>query len=79
MTNSTKSAFCLFKLYYRPRSAENSFFSRYKSLGTTEVQKRKGVKCQLLVKVGPWLITPLQSMLLGALLSSGQSHVVEDS
>jgi hypothetical protein len=45
VTNSSKSAFCLFKL--QPR-----FFSRYKALGTPSEQ-RKGVKCKLLVKVGP--------------------------
>ncbi|ORX37984.1 Rad9-domain-containing protein [Kockovaella imperatae] len=43
VTNSTRSAFCLFKL--RP-----SFFCRYKALGAPSEQ-RKGVTCQLLVKV----------------------------
>lgn len=44
MTNSTKSAFCLFKL-------KPSFFCRFKALGDTTVSRRRGVKCQLLVKV----------------------------
>ena len=44
VTNSTKSAFCLFKL--KPK-----FFCRYRALGNNALQRR-GVKCQLLVKVG---------------------------
>jgi len=44
VTNANKSAFCLIKL--KPK-----FFSRYKSLGDTPTERRKGVKCQLLVKV----------------------------
>lgn len=45
MTNSTKSAYCLFKL-------QPNFFSRYKLRGSLPAQ-RKGVKCQLLAKVRP--------------------------
>lgn len=47
MTNSTKSAYCLFKL--QPR-----FFSRWKALGSPRAQRR-GVQCQLLVKVSSFL------------------------
>ena len=44
MTNSTKSAFFIAKL-------KPSFFSRYKPLGETNVEKRRGVRCQLYAKV----------------------------
>jgi cell cycle checkpoint control protein RAD9A len=43
VTNSSKSAFCLFTL-------KPSFFSRYKATGTPD-QQRRGVKCQLYAKV----------------------------
>ncbi|ORY34976.1 Rad9-domain-containing protein [Naematelia encephala] len=42
VTNSSKSAFCLFKL-------RKEFFCRWKPQGTS-VQQRRGVKCRLLVK-----------------------------
>ena len=44
MTNSTKSAFFIAKL-------KPAFFSRYKPLGETNVEKRRGVRCQLYAKV----------------------------
>jgi hypothetical protein len=56
VTNSTKSAFCLFKL-------KPEFFCRYKALGVNNVAKRKGVKCQLLVKVRQCLTPRLLSFL----------------
>lgn len=45
MTNSTKSAFFIAKL-------KPPFFSRFKPLGETNVEKRRGVRCQLYAKVG---------------------------
>lgn len=44
VTNSSKSAYCLFSL-------TPSFFSRFKAHGDA-ARQRRGVKCQLYVKVG---------------------------
>lgn len=43
VTNSSKSAYCLFSLL-------PSFFSKFRAVGTAE-QQRRGVNCQLYVKV----------------------------
>ncbi|KAK4685786.1 hypothetical protein P7C73_g4354, partial [Tremellales sp. Uapishka_1] len=51
VTNSSKSAYCLFKLEHHESATKrpSGFFSKYKLSGN-ERQKRSGIKCQILVK-----------------------------